>query len=89
VVLIEGKQQAGGWVLSVSDNGIGIPAEQSHRIFEMFTRLNNKKDYAGSGLGLSICRRIAELHHGQITVTSIVDEGSRFELTLPAGLSQP
>jgi len=89
VVAIKSHQDGDHWVLSVTDNGIGIPPEQSGKIFEMFTRLNNKKDYAGSGLGLSICRRIAELHRGQITFTSTMGEGSRFELSLPAGPSQP
>lgn len=69
--------------LTVSDNGIGIPPDQTERIFDMFTRLNNQRDYAGSGLGLSICRRIAELHGGTIRVTSRLGEGSCFEVLLP------
>ncbi|HAX21753.1 MAG TPA: histidine kinase [Hydrogenophaga sp.] len=76
--------------LRVSDNGIGIPSGQSERIFETFTRLNNKRDFAGSGLGLSICRRIADLHQGTVQViSSQPGEGSCFELKLPACPSEP
>lgn len=84
VVAISGRQEGDQWLLSVADNGIGIAADQIDHIFEMFTRLHNKKDFAGSGLGLSICRRIADLHHGRISVQSKLGEGSRFELALPA-----
>lgn len=75
--------------LRVMDNGIGIPSDQSEKIFETFTRLNNKRDFAGSGLGLAICRRIAELHQGTVKVkSSQPGVGSCFELQLPAHLSQ-
>lgn len=69
--------------LRVSDNGIGIPEDQIGRIFDMFTRLNNKRDFAGSGLGLSICRRIADLHGGRIQVSSQPGQGSQFDFELP------
>jgi signal transduction histidine kinase len=84
VVQIGGRRDGDEWLLSVADNGIGIPAEQIDHIFGMFTRLNSKKDFAGSGIGLSICRRIADLHHGRIGVQSTPGQGSRFELALPA-----
>jgi signal transduction histidine kinase len=76
--------------LTVTDNGIGIPSDQTEKIFETFTRLNNKRDFAGSGLGLAICRRIAELHQGTVKVkSSQPGVGSCFELQLPVHLSQP
>ncbi len=68
--------------LRVLDNGIGIPEDQTERIFELFARLNNKRDFAGSGLGLSICRRIVDLHQGRIRVMSQVGAGSCFEVEL-------
>lgn len=68
----------------VCDNGIGIPAGQSENIFEMFTRLNNKRDYQGSGLGLAISRRIAELLNGTIHVRANTGPGSCFVLALPS-----
>lgn len=84
VVTVEGVEQGATVSFRVTDNGIGIPPEQTIRIFEMFNRLNNKRDYAGTGLGLSICRRIANLHHGHIHVSSEPGRGSCFELVLPA-----
>lgn len=87
IVTVEGRVQGEKAYLSVSDNGIGIPEDQADRIFDMFTRLNNKRDFVGSGLGLSICRRIADLHQGNIRVRSQLGEGSSFELELP--LVQP
>lgn len=84
IVTVEGLQQDTTVSFRVTDNGIGIPPEQTSRIFEMFNRLNNKRDFAGTGLGLSICRRIATLHHGHIRVSSEPGQGSCFELVLPA-----
>jgi signal transduction histidine kinase len=85
VVKVDAQALAdGSTVVRVHDNGIGIPPEQTERIFDKFTRLHNKRDYAGSGLGLSICRRIAELHQGNIRVISHPGQGSCFELQLPA-----
>lgn len=85
VVTIDAIQtDDGGTRLRVQDNGIGIPPEHTERIFEIFTRLHNKREFPGSGLGLSICRRIADLHGGRIHVRSQPGEGSSFELELPA-----
>jgi len=75
-------ESAGFLALRVTDNGIGIPAEQFERIFDLFKRLHTRKQYAGTGLGLSICRRIAELHGGGVTVSSETGVGSCFTLTL-------
>ena len=52
------------------DNGIGIEPQYADSIFKLFTRLNNKEDFEGNGLGLSLCRRIIEKHGGEISVTS-------------------
>ncbi|MEL7023973.1 MAG: CheR family methyltransferase [Pseudomonadota bacterium] len=69
--------------LSVSDNGIGISSEHTGKIFELFTRLNTRSDYPGSGIGLALCRRIADLHGGSLDVTSELGRGSHFMLRLP------
>lgn len=69
--------------LTIQDNGIGIAADQLESIFDMFKRLHPRKVYQGSGLGLSIARRIAELHGGEVRVTSVPEVGSRFCLILP------
>jgi signal transduction histidine kinase len=76
----------GDWVeISVSDTGEGIPAEDLPNIFERFYRVDRSRARAtgGSGLGLTIARRLVEAHGGQITVQSELGKGSRFSFTLP------
>jgi len=70
--------------VSVRDKGIGIAPEFQERIFEAFQRLHAHAEYEGTGLGLALSRRIADMHHGRIFVESQPDAGSRFVLALPA-----
>lgn len=72
------------WQISVRDNGIGIPADKLEVIFRLFHRLNSRKDYEGSGLGLAMCRRVAMYHRGRIWAESTLGEGSVFHVELPA-----
>lgn len=74
---------ADGWLLAVTDNGIGIPAARLRGIFEMFERVEQRR-YPGLGLGLATAQRIAEIHGGSISATSEVGVGSTFEVRLPA-----
>jgi PAS domain S-box-containing protein len=83
VVRLSSSRADGFLFIHVTDNGIGIAPEHQASIFGMFKRLHPRKAYEGSGLGLSICRRIAELHGGQLAVTSNPDHGCRFTLQLP------
>ena len=69
--------------ITVEDNGIGIEAEYVERIFGIFQRLHPRDVYEGTGIGLAICRRIAEYHGGQINVHSTPGKGSVFEVLLP------
>lgn len=70
--------------IEVTDNGIGFRQEDAERIFNVFTRLHGNTEYKGTGVGLSIARKVAENHGGYIWAESISGEGSTFKLLLPA-----
>jgi signal transduction histidine kinase len=69
--------------ITVTDNGIGFDEKYVDRIFAMFQRLHGRNRYEGTGMGLAICRRIAEHHGGSITARSIPGTGSTFTVTIP------
>ncbi|MFN5912226.1 MAG: ATP-binding protein [Bacteroidota bacterium] len=71
--------------IMIRDNGIGIPEEQHKKIFDIFTRLHNKDKYPGSGVGLSISKKMMEKMGGAIGLTSVPGEGSTFYLHFPKG----
>lgn len=71
------------WLVTIEDNGIGIPKDKLKTVFEPFQRLWSQDTYEGTGLGLAICRKIVERHGGRIWCESIIGEGSRFIFTLP------
>jgi signal transduction histidine kinase len=75
--------------ISVADNGVGFKQEYSERIFKMFERLHGRAHYDGSGIGLAICRRVAERHGGTITAASRPGEGTTFSITLPLHQAAP
>jgi PAS domain S-box-containing protein len=68
--------------ITVKDNGIGIDMQYADHIFEPFTRLSGKAEYDGTGMGLAICKKIIERHNGTISVSSILNQGSTFTVTL-------
>jgi PAS domain S-box-containing protein len=70
--------------VSVSDNGIGFNQQYERVIFSMFQRLHGKKEYAGTGIGLALCKKIMENHNGYITVESELSKGSVFYVYFPA-----
>ncbi len=82
-IAISAKQEDGYWKFACKDNGIGIASEHMNKIFLIFQRLHNKKDYEGSGIGLAHCQKIVSLHNGNIWVESQLDEGSTFFVTIP------
>lgn len=73
--------------ISVADSGIGIPADKLNNVFDRFYQVNDfdKRGYEGTGIGLALTKELVELHHGKITVTSKLGEGSEFSFTLPKG----
>lgn len=80
---ISANQEQDYWLFKVSDNGIGIDQNQAERVFQVFQRLHSHKAYSGSGIGLSICKRIIVRHGGSIFLKSQPGQGSTFFFTLP------
>lgn len=83
IVHICAKRDERFWKISIIDNGIGIPAGQLNQLFLMFKRLHTEKGYTGTGIGLSICKKIVEKHGGTISVKENKNGGSTFTFTLP------
>ena len=83
VVHVSAGRRNATWVFSVRDNGIGIATEFKEQIFGLFTRLHNSNGYSGTGIGLAICQRIVERHHGRIWVESELGQGSTFRFSIP------
>jgi PAS domain S-box-containing protein len=82
-VHVDAGREELGWRFSVSDNGIGIDPGNAQRVFELFRRLHPGDAYAGTGMGLSICKRIVERHGGRIWVEPAEPRGSVFLFTIP------
>jgi signal transduction histidine kinase len=72
------------WHISVADNGIGFDQQYSDRIFEVFQRLHTPDKFAGTGMGLAICKRIVENHNGIISATGNLEQGSSFDIYIPS-----
>jgi len=76
------------WVFFVADNGKGIEKQYFEKIFQLFQRLDNDRTEAsGSGIGLAICKKIVELHHGKMWVESEPGKGTKFHISIPKSLS--
>jgi light-regulated signal transduction histidine kinase (bacteriophytochrome) len=84
-VSIEGRVTGAAAEVSVSDNGVGFDEKYVDRIFRPFERLHGHGEYGGSGIGLAICHKIVERHHGRITASSTPGRGAVFTVTLPGG----
>jgi PAS domain S-box-containing protein len=82
-IAIAAVRQAGEWIVSVEDNGIGFEPQYAQRIFGLFKRLH-KEEYPGTGLGLAICQRIVERYGGRMWAEGRPGEGATFYFALPA-----
>ncbi len=82
---ISAQRQDTSWTISIRDNGIGISPQQADRIFVIFQRLHTSAQYPGTGIGLAVCKKIAERHGGSISVQPAPDGGSVFSFTVHAG----
>lgn len=81
-ITLSKKRVPGGWQISVCDNGIGIADEHRHKIFGVFKRLHTKNEYPGTGIGLAHCKKVVELHGGDIWIEANATHGSCITFTL-------
>ena len=82
-IRISCQKQPDGWSFAVSDNGIGIKEEYHDKVFKIFSRLHSQDEYPGTGIGLSMCKKIVDSYDGKIWLESDTKPGTTFHFTLP------
>lgn len=88
ITVIAQQQDNADWLFKIKDNGIGIDKSKQEDVFKMFTRLHKKEDYEGTGVGLAICKKVIDLHLGQIWIESKAGQGTTFAFIIPQPLNQ-
>jgi signal transduction histidine kinase len=81
-VQVSTSREPGSWRLQIADNGVGIPEEYRHTVFRIFQRLHGR-EIPGTGIGLAICRKVVERHHGTIEIGDSAYGGAQFTIVLP------
>lgn len=81
----DGYDPATHVAISIKDNGIGFKGEYNEKIFDIFQRLHTRQQFKGTGIGLAICKKIVERHHGIISATAVPGQGAEFIITFPLG----
>jgi light-regulated signal transduction histidine kinase (bacteriophytochrome) len=85
---IKSTENSTHWTFSVQDNGVGFSKRDEQRVFKIFQRLQNNEDAIGSGIGLALCKKIIELHGGQIWAESEIGKGAVFHFSIPKTLKK-
>ena len=87
-IQIATEEEENHWKFKVKDNGIGISKNNQKRIFQLFQRLHAPEEYSGTGIGLSLCKKVVDQHFGEIGVDSEVGQGSTFHFTVPKNIQE-
>ena len=83
IIWVTAEKQPSYWLFSVSDNGIGIDAQYTEKVFKVFQRLHSdRKKYPGTGIGLALCKKIVDRHRGRLWFESEAGKGTTFHFTL-------
>lgn len=82
-IVIHGKTEEGMCTFSIQDNGVGYDPRYEHKLFNLFQRLHNEREFEGTGVGLAIVKRIVDRHHGKVWSQSIPGEGATFYFSIP------
>lgn len=83
IIRLSAEKKSMHWEFCIRDNGIGMDSSYYQKIFELFQRLHARDEFEGTGIGLAHCKKILDLHHGEIWVESTIGEGSAFYFTIP------
>ena len=83
IIRVDTQLTSEAFVISVSDNGIGINQDYAHKVFNLFHQLNKRAGYEGTGIGLTICKNIVDKYNGKIWFESVLTEGTTFYISLP------